>query len=152
MTPPEDQDERSLDPQSQPAPAVARFAPRKPATFAPGLLTLQHRPDFLRCATGRKQGTAGFLLQARPRNHQFGDDADLPRIGFTATKKIGNAVARNRAKRRMRALARAVLASAARPGWDYVLVARPEATIARPYAQLLSDLATAITSVHRDRT
>ena len=70
------------------------------------------------------------------------------RVGFTASKKIGNAVARNRAKRRLRAAAREVLAQAARPGWDYVLVARPEATIARPFADLLRDIAEALRSGH----
>jgi ribonuclease P protein component len=84
-------------------------------------------------------------LQARDR----ADGLALVRIGFTASKKIGNAVLRNRAKRRLRALSREVLAREARPGWDYVLVARPEATVSRPYADLMADLARALRSVHR---
>ena len=109
--------------------------------------TMQHRPDFLRTAQGRRQGTGSFLLQGRPRN----DDRSLVRIGFTASKKIGNAVARNRAKRRMRALARALLPELARAGWDYVLVAKPDATVSRDFKEMLADLATALRSVHKDR-
>lgn len=64
-------------------------------------------------------------------------------------KKIGNAVLRNRAKRRLRALAREVLTGVALHGWDYVLVARPEVTVTRPYAALRVDLITAVQSLHR---
>lgn len=115
-----------------------------PSPRAP-LTTLARRADFLAAAKARKQGTDGLLLQARAR----GDGDPAARVGFTASKKIGNAVARNRAKRRLRALAQAVLAPAARPGWDYVLVARPAATIARPWAALVADLSFAVTQVHR---
>jgi len=115
-------------------------------SFVP-LTTLQHRPDFLKAASGRRQGTASFLLQARPR----GDDQSGARIGFTASKKIGNAVLRNRAKRRMRAAVHAVLTGLARNGWDYVLVARPQATVSRAFPDLLADLTQAIAAVHRDR-
>ncbi len=109
--------------------------------------TLRKRADFLRAASARRQGTGGFLLQARNR-----DDSDPAiRLGFTASKKIGNAVFRNRAKRRLRAVAQQVLPALARPGWDYVLVARPQATVTRAFADLLDDLATALHSVHRDK-
>ena len=104
------------------------------------------RADFLRAASARRQGTGGFLLQARNRD----DGSAAVRVGFTASKKIGNAVFRNRAKRRLREVARLVLPGLAHPGWDYVLVARPQATVTRDFADLLADLESAMRSVHRD--
>ncbi|MCC6006408.1 MAG: ribonuclease P protein component, partial [Rhodobacteraceae bacterium] len=65
---------------------------------------LRKRSDFLLAARARREGRPGFLLQARPRN-----DTAPPRLGLTCSRKIGNAVARNRARRRLRAAARAVL-------------------------------------------
>jgi ribonuclease P protein component len=114
---------------------------------AVSLCVLRKRADYLKAASARRQGTNGFLLQARDR----ADNVPGIRVGFTASKKIGNAVLRNRAKRRLRALAREVLTGLARPGWDYVLVARPEATVTRPYADLRLDLEQALASVHRAR-
>ena len=137
MTPPRPLEFRDTLPETEPPAAV----------WSCVLQVLQHRADYLRVAQGRKAGTGGFMLQAHARN----DGSDLARVGFTASKKIGNAVFRNRAKRRMRALAREVLAPNARPGWDYVLVAKPKATVSRNYALLQDDLRTAILMVHKDR-
>lgn len=113
----------------------------------PQIETLKNRPDFLRCASARRQGTAGFMVQALARN----DDRPLIRVGFTASKKIGNAVARNRAKRRLRALVREMLPALGHAGWDYVIVAKPTATIDRDFAALKLDLAAALAAIHRAR-
>jgi ribonuclease P protein component len=82
-------------------------------------------------------------LQGRDRG-----DGGQVRFGVTATKKVGNAVARNRAKRRLRALAREVLPEGGRPGWDYVLVARPDSTATLPYDDLRRDLARMLARIH----
>lgn len=105
------------------------------------------RSDFLRAASARRQGAQGFLLQARRRD----DGSDAVRVGFTCSKKIGNAVMRNRAKRRLREVVRAVLPLLAQPGWDYVLVGRPGVTVSRDFAALKSDLEGALRQIHRDR-
>jgi len=68
------------------------------------------------------------------------------RVGFTCSKKVGNSVARNRAKRRLRAAAAELLPSLAQPGFDYVLIGRQE-TLRRPYGLLLQDLRTALKRV-----
>ena len=110
---------------------------------APMPATLTQRADFLSAAKARRQGTAGFLLQARRR----GDDGPA-RIGYTCSKKIGNAVARNRAKRRLRAIAREILPDLAQAGWDYVLIGRPGATATRDFADMCRDLTYALRKVH----
>ncbi|MFD1913232.1 ribonuclease P protein component [Halodurantibacterium flavum] len=120
-----------------------------PAVLSCPIETLKLRSDFLRAAQASRQGTAGFMLQARQR------DGDGPgaaiRVGFTCSRKVGNAVTRNRAKRRLRAIARQVMPGAAQPGWDYVLVGRPGATVTRPYDLLVGDLLRAIEQIHRPK-
>jgi len=107
---------------------------------------LKRRREFLRVAGGRRKAAApGLILQAAPREAVEADagrarEAAAVRVGFTASRKVGSAVARNRARRRLRAAAAAVLPRHAAPGHDYVLIARTE-TISRPYGELLQDLA-----------
>ncbi|MEI2806458.1 ribonuclease P protein component [Albidovulum sp.] len=113
-------------------------------------LTLARRADFLRAAQGRRQGMPGFLLQARHRGPGEADPQAI-RVGFTCSKKLGNAVARNRAKRRLREIARAILPLHGQPGWDYVLVGRPEATASRDFAAMTADLLRALGKIHGSR-
>ncbi len=68
------------------------------------------------------------------------------RLGFTCSKKVGNAVARNRARRRLKAAAAQLMPEAATPGYDYVLIGRSE-TVDRPYPLLLQDLRAALKRV-----
>jgi len=114
-----------------------------PATAPPELL--RRRAEFLRAASALRQGTDAFLLQGRPR----ADGSDAIRVGFTCSRKVGNAVMRNRARRRLREIARAVLPGIARPGWDYVLVGRPGATVVHDFAAMKVDLARALRTLHR---
>jgi ribonuclease P protein component len=110
------------------------------------VVRLKRRREFLAVAGTRcRWGTPAFVLQAGPRGA-----ADEIGIGFTASRRLGNAVARNRARRRLRAAARALLPGAARPGYDYVIVARP-AILTCPFEALLTDLATAFARVIRKR-
>ncbi len=102
------------------------------------------RRDFLAAARARRAVTPGFILQAHDRK----DGDRQARVGFTASKKVGNAVARNRAKRRLRALARDVLAQHGRPGWDYVLIARRDITASREFEKLQADLGKALVQLH----
>ena len=106
--------------------------------------TMFKRADFIRASNAKRQGTTGFHLQARRRL-----DEDGPvRVGFTCSKKVGNAVARNRAKRRLREIARVVLADHGRKGWDYVLVGRKDLTATHDFVQMQRDLIWALTRVH----
>lgn len=110
------------------------------------LIRLKTRGDFLRVAAGRlRAARPGLVLQAAPQPDEGG--AAL-RVGFTASKRVGNAVARNRAKRRLRAAAASVLPLHGRPGTDYVLIARA-GTGERVYAELLADLQGALRQLAR---
>lgn len=125
-----------------PAVSVCPTVPQK-------IAVMTERADFLRCARAGRQGTAGMMLQARQRNKD--EAATGIRVGFTCTKKVGNAVARNRAKRRLREAARLVLPQYGRTGWDYVLIGRADATAARDFEDLKRDLVSALKKLHQAR-
>jgi len=103
-----------------------------------GVERLRRRADYLRVqAAERRVALPGLLLQAAPGEN------GCRRVGFTASRKVGNAVARNRARRRLKALVHEILPHHAMPGHDYVLVAR-QATPARDFAALRRDLEAAL--------
>lgn len=112
------------------------------------VLRLTRRAEFLRAARqGRKCATPGLVLQAVATPHVCRADG-AARLGFTASRKVGGAVVRNRVKRRLRAAAREIVAGRAEAGYDYVLIGRPQ-TATRPYAALLQDLETALKRLGR---
>lgn len=108
------------------------------------LTILRKRPDFLAAARAKRAAAGSFMLQARNRN----DGTDAVRVGFTCSKKVGNAVARNRAKRRLREIARLILTAQGHPGWDYVLIGWKDATAERPFDALQGDLEQALRRIH----
>lgn len=102
--------------------------------------TLKRRRDFLRVAGARNSNaTRGLVLQACPAT----DNSEGPKVGFTASRKVGNAVMRNRARRRLRAAVEKVMPLHAAPDHDYVVIARA-GTAARPFEALIRDLETAL--------
>ena len=133
MTPPE-------------APQVGTTAVRgdPPPAVSLRLEVLRKRSDFLALARGSHTATPGFVLQMRKAPEGAGD---LIRVGFTCSKKVGNAVARNRAKRRLREIARLILPKHGLPGHDYVLIGRRDTTATLPFDQLLKDLIKALTTL-----
>lgn len=100
---------------------------------------LKSRADFLRVAAASRRAVGpGLVLQAAPRPVELASCAEI-RVGFTASRRVGNSVIRNRAKRRLRAAAASVLPDRGRPGTDYVLIARAT-TADRPFQALVADL------------
>ncbi|MGB7316645.1 MAG: ribonuclease P protein component [Planktotalea sp.] len=131
MTPPKASDAQCADENTPPAVSLR-------------MDVLKKRSDFLRAARARRQGTASMMVQMRNR----GDDDPATRVGFTCSKKVGNAVARNRAKRRLREAAREVLPESGHAGCDYVLIGRAEVTANRPFDLLVGDLRHALKKLH----
>jgi ribonuclease P protein component len=117
---------------------------------------LRKRPEFLRVAAARTKFVApGLILQARRASAadsacEATADAGI-RVGLTVSRKVGNAVERNRVKRRLRALANEVLPELGCGGADYVLIGRREA-LTRPYDSLREDLRNAVRKLNRNLT
>jgi ribonuclease P protein component len=125
---------------AQRAPRASQPRPQE----AVGVTTLTKRRDFLAANSGKRAPMPGFVLLVKAR----GDGDATMRIGYTVTKKIGNAVVRNRIKRRFRALAREVLPISGVAGADHVLIGRSDG-LTRDFAQLRADLAKALAKVSR---
>lgn len=107
---------------------------------------LKRRQDFLKVAAARRKWVApGFILQARvrERDEHWNGDISAVRVGFTVSRKVGNAVERNRVRRRLRAAAAEVLSANARPGYDFVVIGRTGA-LTRPFGALANDLRAAL--------
>lgn len=126
------------------------------------MIVLKKRAEFLALRRGKKQVTPGFILQALPRSggairgkKAVADEKALvkrepelpPRFGFTVSKKVGNAVQRNRVRRRLRELIREVAEGYARPETDYNLIGR-RAALQRPYAVMREDMIRAFQRLH----
>jgi ribonuclease P protein component len=121
---------------------------------------LKTRPEFLRVARARRKWVApGLILQVALRERdaarstapiseaRFAEDGDGGcRIGFTASRKVGGAVTRNRARRRLRAATEIVMPAHAKGGRDYVVIAR-STTAKRPFGALVEDLETALRKI-----
>ena len=104
---------------------------------------LKRRQDFVAATKALHAATPGMVVQARNRK-----DDGVPRVGFTVTKKQGEAVIRNRIKRRLREIARLHLGEHAQPGFDYVLIGRAQAAV-RDFSELEKDFNSALKRLHR---
>jgi ribonuclease P protein component len=106
---------------------------------------LRQRADFLAAAAGTKVSAPAFVLQARQRT----DDGPA-RFGFTVSKKVGNAVERNRVRRRLREIVRTARSNRIRSGHDYVLIGR-RAALKVPYARIAEEFEGALRRMHAAR-
>lgn len=105
-------------------------------------VVMRQRSDFLAANGGMRVGTPAFVLLVKPRN----DGSAAQRVGYTVTKKTGNAVARNRIKRRFRALVHQAMPAHGIAGADHVLIGRGEG-MTRDFAAMLADLIRALDRV-----
>lgn len=112
----------------------------------PPVETLRFRRDFVAANAGRRWHTPGFTLLALRRD----DVGACARVGVTVTKKIGGAVVRNRLKRRLRSLIRAVVPQHGRAGTDYVLIGRGDG-LHRPMTDLIQDLTQGLQKLNKGR-
>jgi ribonuclease P protein component len=108
---------------------------------------LKTRAEFLHVRGGARFTAPSLVLQARRRPVGETEDAPVARFGFTATKGLGGAVVRNRARRRLKEAVRVAGPSHAMEGYDYVLIAR-EGTVQRRFTELIRDLERALAKVH----
>lgn len=107
---------------------------------------LKRRAEFLAVARGVRSARRGFVLQTL----RLDDEGSEPRCGFTVSKKVGNAVVRNRVRRRLKEAIRLDAEALGRPGFDHVLIGRRE-SLGQSFAELRADLAGAFRQGRKDR-
>ena len=105
---------------------------------------LKDRSDFLKTAKGKTVRKKGFVLQGRERF----DSLKNIRVGFTCSKKVGNAVLRNLARRRLREISRNIFPKNGLNGWDYVLIGRKDHTAQLKLNVMTKDLQEAVYQLH----
>ena len=110
---------------------------------------LKKRAEFLRVRDGRVWRSRSLVLQARRRPDGTKLSSEMTRFGFTATKRLGNAVTRNRARRRLRETVRLVAHTHARHGYDYVVIARHGA-LTQPFEHIQKELRSALEGIHKE--
>ena len=115
-------------------------------TSKAGLQTLTKRQDFILASRGLKHSSKTMTVQINQ------NDLGIIRVGFTCSKKVGNAVVRNRAKRRLRAMARETLPNLGRAGFDYVLIGHYGSTVSSEFKILKNDFISALEALHLKST
>lgn len=108
---------------------------------------LKKRAEFLRARGGRSWRASSLVLQAKKQSQADGAGG-VARFGFTATKRLGNAVTRNRARRRLKETVRIAAGKLARPGYDYVVIAR-DGALTHSFSEIEKDLHAAFDRVHK---
>jgi len=104
---------------------------------------IKERSEYLAVAeTRRKWITTAFIIQAKSNNNECS-----PRVGYTVSKKVGNAIKRNKARRRLKEVCRLVLPKAGQEGWSYVVIGR-QAAIDYPFERLQKDMSWALAKLH----
>jgi ribonuclease P protein component len=125
-------------PRTRPQEAVSLIAQQANRDMR-GYSVIKKRPDFLAANRGKRYATTGFVLLVKDRQDE---SADI-RLGITITKKVGNAVVRNRMRRRFRALAQEMLGQKGKCGADHILIGR-DSGIERDFSELRADMAKAL--------
>ena len=104
--------------------------------------------DYAQMRRGHIISTSGFILQGRARNSDSLVNPNVARYGLTCSKRIGNAVKRNRAKRRLRSLVANILPHSGLAGWDYVLIGKINSTESLTFDTLKETLSIALEKMH----
>ena len=109
------------------------------------------RSDYIEMRKGHNVATDGFILQAKQRTEDWVSRSKSVRFGITCSKRLGNAVKRNRCKRRLRALAKEILPKKGIEGWDYVLIGRFKATETLVFTKLRDDFVGALLEIQDEK-